>query len=60
MNNSNLIKDTSTRNAIKQLEDTINRIELISTIKIPHDADETTKLIIKAINKITNSYKRKT
>ena len=59
MNNSNLIKDNATRNAVKSLEDTLTRIELINPIKIPSDADETTKLIIKAINKITNSYKRK-
>jgi hypothetical protein len=59
MNNSNLIKDNTTRNAIKKLEEVVNRLEAINSISIPTDADDNTRLIIQTLNKITNSFKRK-
>lgn len=60
MNNSNLIKDIATRNAVKKLEGFITRIESVAPLKVPFDADDTTRLIIQAINKITNNQKRNT
>lgn len=59
MNNGNLIKDNTTRNAIKKLEEVVNRLEAINSISIPTDADDNTRLIIQTLNKITNSFKRK-
>jgi hypothetical protein len=60
MKNSIMITDAATRKAISDIEDVINKIEAISALAIPSTADETTKRIIHTINKITNSYKRKT
>ena len=60
MNNSNLIQDTVTRNAVKKIEDYINRIESIQHISTPSDASDELRVVIQAINKITNSFKRRT
>ncbi len=58
MNSSNLIKDSATRTAVKELETALNRLEKIQAIKVPDGADDTTRVIIQAINAITNSLKR--
>jgi hypothetical protein len=60
MRNSTRVQDVATRKAISDIEDVINKIEAISALAVPSDADETTKRIIHTINKITNSYKRRT
>ena len=59
MNNSNLIQDKATRSAIKQIEDFVNRIEGIQHISTPPDASEELRIVIQAVNKITNSFKRR-
>ena len=57
--NSNLIKDNATREAVKKLEDALKAFENIQPISVPSGADDTTRVIIQTINKITNSFKRK-
>ena len=52
---SNLIKDTATRDAVRELEKMVERIERISQLP----ADSTLEQVIKAINKITDSVKQK-
>lgn len=58
MNNSNLIQDIPTRNAIKRLEEFMKRIEGIQKIAVPHDASPELRVTIQTINKITNNFKR--
>lgn len=55
MNKSNLVKDYTTREAIKELERTLQKVERVP--QLPSDAS--LKEVIDTINKITNSLKRK-
>lgn len=59
MSRSNNIQDTATREAVKEIEMFMKSIESIQPIKVPDTADETTRVIIQSINKITNSFKRR-
>ena len=52
---SNLIKDTATRDDVRELEKMAERIERISQLPL----DSTLEQVIKAINKITDSVKQK-
>ena len=54
MAKSTLIKDDATRNAVRDIEKVIERIESIK--QLPQDAN--LKDIIDIINRITNSMKR--
>lgn len=55
MNKHSLIKDEQTRKAVDRLEERINRIEEIPQLS----ATATTADIVKVINQITNSVKRR-
>lgn len=55
MSSSNLIKDRPTREAIKSLEEERRRLDRVKPL--PQSASLTD--VINAINKITNSIKRK-
>lgn len=52
---SNLIQDTATRNAVRELEKMAERINRIQQLP----ADATTEQIVKVINQITDSVKQK-
>lgn len=55
---SNTIKDQATREAIRDIEKRLDAIENIRPIKVPDTADDTIRMIIVTLNKITRSFKR--
>lgn len=59
MKKSNLIKDSATRNAVRDLEVFVESLTNIKPLAVPATADDTTRLIIQSINKIIDSFKRR-